>query len=133
MREQGPDDRLEAAAAEETERPATGEPSTRALRVIVGVGLGAIVIFAVGIAGAAFLQLRVTGWLRPPRAVPEAFVTRPEVGPVDKLPFEFEPVLSRRDRQRERLESYGWVDRERGIAHVPIEVAMDEVVREEAR
>jgi hypothetical protein len=30
-----------------------------------------------------------------------------------------------REAERERLESYGWVDREKGIAHIPIERAME--------
>jgi len=29
--------------------------------------------------------------------------------------------------QRERLRSYGWVDRREGVAHVPIKVAMEEL------
>jgi hypothetical protein len=33
--------------------------------------------------------------------------------------------LSLQRRQRARLESYGWVDRDAGVAHVPIERAID--------
>lgn len=29
--------------------------------------------------------------------------------------------------QRDRLESFGWVDREAGVVHIPIEAAMDQV------
>jgi hypothetical protein len=32
-------------------------------------------------------------------------------------------------KEQHLLSSYGWVDRERGIAHVPIEVAMQRLVR----
>jgi len=35
--------------------------------------------------------------------------------------------------QRERLEGWGWVDRERGIVHIPIDKAMEIVAREEGR
>lgn len=31
--------------------------------------------------------------------------------------------------ERRQLESYGWVDREKGIAHIPIDQAMDRVIR----
>lgn len=39
---------------------------------------------------------------------------------------------SPRAAQRRRLERYGFVDRERGVVHIPIERAMDLVVREHA-
>ncbi len=35
--------------------------------------------------------------------------------------------------ERERLESYGWVDRSRGVIHVPIGVAMEKALAEGAR
>lgn len=35
-------------------------------------------------------------------------------------------------KQRERLETFGWVDREAGILHIPIEAAMDQVAGEGA-
>jgi hypothetical protein len=38
-----------------------------------------------------------------------------------------------RERQRERLHGYGWVDRDGGVVHVPIEQAMERVVSEQAR
>jgi hypothetical protein len=34
------------------------------------------------------------------------------------------------DEKRARLNSTGWVDRERGIAHIPIEQAMNDVANE---
>ena len=32
-------------------------------------------------------------------------------------------------KERHLLDSYGWVDRERGIAHVPVEIAMERLAR----
>lgn len=32
-------------------------------------------------------------------------------------------------REQQLLDSYGWVDRERGIAHIPIEAAMERLAR----
>lgn len=34
-------------------------------------------------------------------------------------------------RERRRLSSYGWVDEERGLIHIPIERAIDQLVREQ--
>jgi hypothetical protein len=36
-----------------------------------------------------------------------------------------------RARQRQRLESFGWVDKEKGIAHIPIDRAMERVEKGE--
>ena len=33
--------------------------------------------------------------------------------------------------KRAQLDSVGWIDRERGIAHIPIEQAMDDVARQQ--
>jgi len=47
---------------------------------------------------------------------------------IDAAPqFEFETYLA---EQRARLNSYAWVDRQRGIAHIPIERAMALYARE---
>ena len=40
-------------------------------------------------------------------------------------------VAELRAAKRSRLASYGWVDRERGIAHIPIEEAMQLVLAQE--
>ncbi|HEX3771045.1 MAG TPA: hypothetical protein VHV30_09285 [Polyangiaceae bacterium] len=41
--------------------------------------------------------------------------------------------LDLRDRQREELSRAAWIDRDAGIAALPIDVAMDAVVRAEAQ
>lgn len=33
-----------------------------------------------------------------------------------------------RERQLRQLENYGWVDRERGLVHIPIEQAMERII-----
>jgi hypothetical protein len=38
---------------------------------------------------------------------------------------------ARRDDQRRILRRYSWVDRERGVVHIPIDRAIDEFVRQE--
>jgi hypothetical protein len=52
-----------------------------------------------------------------------------EIGIVDQVPFEGDQRLQKWKTERALwLTSYGWVDRARGIAHMPIERAMDEIV-----
>lgn len=41
--------------------------------------------------------------------------------------------LEKRRRAEQRLEQYGWVDRERGIAHIPIDRAIQWLVRDANR
>lgn len=55
-----------------------------------------------------------------------------EIGIVDQTQIRRERLgrtLTREKRQR--LESFGWIDRERGIVHIPIERAFDIIVGEE--
>lgn len=52
-----------------------------------------------------------------------------EIGIVDQVPFEGDQRLQKWKAERAAwLTQYGWVDRARGIAHMPIERAMDEIV-----
>ena len=54
---------------------------------------------------------------------------RTEIGIVDQVPFESDKRLPRWRAERAGwLNGYGWVDRPRGIIHMPIERAMDEIV-----
>jgi hypothetical protein len=46
-----------------------------------------------------------------------------EVGPFE-LPTQGE---EQRAKERRRLDSYGWVDRDAGIAHIPIDRAIDQI------
>jgi hypothetical protein len=55
-------------------------------------------------------------------------VTEEEIGIVDQVPFATDTRLHRwRAAHNARLNGYGWIDREKGIVHVPIERAMDAV------
>ncbi len=49
---------------------------------------------------------------------------------VYQRPFEKENIAAARNAEaRKRLESAGWVDRERGVVHVPIDQAMEIIAR----
>ena len=53
---------------------------------------------------------------------------RQEIGIVDQVPFEIDHRLELwRMERMGKLNGYGWVDKAKGIAHVPIEKAMDAV------
>jgi hypothetical protein len=52
-----------------------------------------------------------------------------EIGIVDQVPFPIDQRLDRwRAHYKKALSSYGWVDRAKGIAHIPIDQAMERVV-----
>lgn len=104
----------------EEDRIATGS--------IVAVGIGALVVFFLASA-VAVSYLRVSQGERPPLPVPPE-LGRSKIGMVEQQPFDL-AVRGERDRavRLERLRSYGWVDRGAGVAHVPIDRAMDLVVK----
>ncbi len=56
---------------------------------------------------------------------------QPEIGIVNQELFEQDTRAEQtRQAQRQRLSTYGWVDRARGTVHVPIERAMERAVEE---
>jgi hypothetical protein len=90
---------------------------------IVLVGIGSLAIFAIGIAFVAVdWHARMSAATPPP--IP-AEAGRSKIGMVEQQVFE---VARRGERDRlirlERLGSYGWVDRRTGVAHIPIDGAM---------
>jgi hypothetical protein len=95
---------------------------------IIAVGIGSLIVFFLASA-VAVSYLRVSQGERPPLPVPPE-VGRSKIGMIEQQQFE---VALRGERDRavrvERLRSWGWVDRGAGVAHVPIERAMDLVVK----
>jgi hypothetical protein len=67
-------------------------------------------------------------------ADPAAIVQgKDEIGIVEQIPFDSDRRLPIWKAQMDkRLTSYGWVDRAKGIIHVPVERAMQEVVDQAA-
>ncbi len=91
---------------------------------IIGVGVGALVVF--------FIASLVTGSYlfaregeRGPLPIPPE-VGQSKIGIVEQQDFDL-AVRGERDREvrRERLRSFGWVDRSTGVAYVPIDLAME--------
>jgi hypothetical protein len=102
---------------------------------VLGVGIGALIAFTIAVwITARFMQTRER-MLQPngPDPVPRQ-IGEGEIGIVDQVPFDVARAAAQYRRERlERLGSWGWVDRKRGIVHMPVEKAMDAVVAEHAR
>jgi hypothetical protein len=97
---------------------------------IIVIGVVSLAIFAAGIFWAYKLMVGRENDIRaggPARVAGE--IGKPEIGIVDQVPFEIDyRIESLRAAYAKRLSSYGWIDRARGIAHIPIEKAMQQVV-----
>ena len=95
---------------------------------IVAVGVAALVVFFLGsFAATGYLHLRQSRHQGPP-IPPE--VGQNKIARVEQQLFELS-VRGERDRAAKlrRLGSYGWVDREAGVVHLPIDEAMGLVVK----
>ena len=100
------------------------------LKKIMIVGVGALVVFAVGIIWSYYLlgsQLREIDAAG--RAAPAAEIGKPEIGIVDQVLFSTDTRLAAwKADHAKRLGNYGWVDRTKGVVHIPIELAMQKVI-----
>lgn len=95
---------------------------------VVAVGVSALLVFAVATFWAARILLANTGSLRQ-GGPPAPQIGRSEIGIVDQLLFDGLEGPAQINAAKTRwLRSYGWVDRERGVIHIPIERAMELVL-----
>jgi hypothetical protein len=106
------------------------EPDRISSRWLVAVGVGALLVFLVAslvtVEGLRIQRSEI--WSGGPPATP--VVREEKIGIVEQKPFETARTGEEwRDEQMHRLESWGWVDRKAGVAHMPIERAMESVVR----
>jgi hypothetical protein len=87
--------------------------------------LGGVVVLGVMLCVVAWLLLGLRErQLRPSRKFPERELRAPErAAEIRQYMFERTQPLPGSDD--ELLRTYGWVDRERGIARIPIDVAID--------
>src|SRR5262249_58372256 len=96
---------------------------------VVAVGIASLALFAVSIWWSAIIykDSRKDIEAQSGRAR-EIDMSRSEIGIVDQVPFVTDKRLPQwRAARKHELESYGWVDKSRGLAHVPIEAAMERV------
>jgi len=111
--------------AQADERVASGK--------VIAIGVVSLLVFA----GATWWSTRV--WrttmtrLEPNGPIaPGAEIGKPEIGIVNQVPFETTRSAERyRKRQHDRLGSYGWIDRDKGLIHVPIEKAIDQYLAQQ--
>ena len=112
--------------------PAAQAEESIAWGTVIGVGAGAIILFVVATLIAYRFQTNREKELQPlgPDPIPRQ-IGQNEIGIVDQVPFDITRAFQvYRDDRNARLESWGWVDRKAGIVHMPIEEAMDRVVKE---
>jgi hypothetical protein len=65
-------------------------------------------------------------------AVPSE-IGKDEIGIVDQVEFSQDTRLEEwRAAKHKRLAGYGWVDRDKGLVHIPVDKAMDQVVSQSA-
>ncbi|HEY7372215.1 MAG TPA: hypothetical protein VIF57_08665 [Polyangia bacterium] len=97
---------------------------------VITIGVVSLAIFALSTVWAAWILSHETkkteeatgATHRPPR------VEREEIGIIDQVPFSSDTRLHRwRAEHDGRLNGYGWIDREKGLAHMPIEQAIDKI------
>jgi hypothetical protein len=95
-------------------------------KVIIGVGVGSVLIFAVATVWSTHILNSTKAEMQPagPPPIPRQ-VNSYEIGIVNQRVFALDQrAAQKRLQQMERLESYGWVDRQAGMAHIPIDEAM---------
>lgn len=93
---------------------------------IIGVGVASIAIFGVATVWSTHILNSTRAEMQPagPPPIPKQ-VDQYEVGIVNQRVFALDQrAAQKRLQQMERLRSYGWVDRESGVAHIPVDEAM---------
>lgn len=115
-------------------RQASDRVKKSAIVLVATVGV-LVTVFASAIP-AWMLERRSLFWLDAPARASDTKVAPREINIIDQTLFGSRDQLDAprsRARQRAALESYGLIDRERGLAHIPIERAMALIVERHAR
>ena len=102
------------------------------IKKMVLVGVASLAIFAASAVIAAIILDHDNATFAARGVAPKgAKIGMPEIGIVDTVDFAEDHRLEawRADKARV-LGSYGWVDRSRGLIHIPIAQAMSEIVRQ---
>jgi hypothetical protein len=97
---------------------------------IIKVGVVSLAIFALATVWAAIIMSKHTKQVESETGVAAtpSEIGRSEIGIVDQVPFIVDHRLEAwRAERSAHLNGYGWVDRAKGVAHVPIEKALDAV------
>ena len=114
------------------EEPQHDDPGSDRIdfKKVIAVGVVSLIIFAIASWWAATIlhsERSALGSRAEWKAPTE--LGSAEIGIVDQVPFQGDERLQKWKNERaEWLNGYGWVDRARGVAHIPIDRAMDEIV-----
>ena len=119
-------------ATEHMEPPAAQADEGVAWGKVFGVGVGWTILFVVAVwIVVRFLHAREKE-LQPngPDPMPVQ-MGQVEIGIVDQVPFDVTRALQQYRADRlDKLDHWGWVDKKAGVVRMPIEEAMDRVVKE---
>jgi hypothetical protein len=108
------------------------EEDVVASRRLVRIGVVSVAVGAIGVLVAGVLLAIRVGSVRPSNAGATGPPPAPrEISQVEQTPiWNTRVAWDLRDAQRRELAGWGWVDRDAGIARIPIDRAMDLVVKE---
>lgn len=99
------------------------DANAKAITIIAFTSLATLTALLCGLYG---LFSAITGHIKPTEKAPHSLIAERQ-GPKPPL-LESNPWLAKKKRienERKMLESYEWFDRERGIARIPIEQAIE--------
>jgi hypothetical protein len=117
-----------------SERPVVQEPEAVASKRAVRVAILFLLVFATATIWSVAIMNQGRD-LEPQEVIPSPReIGKPEIGMVNQRLFELQlDGKQQRDEQLRRLNSYGWVDRDKQIIHIPIERAMEVISAEPRR
>jgi hypothetical protein len=124
-----------STTAEAIEPTKAQDPDRLPTKKVIAVALVALSIFGLSVLWADDILGLETRKLLPNGPAPApSQVGKREVGMVNQLLFELQTDAAiKREEQLKRLESYGWVDRDTQIIHIPISSAMEQMAAEARR
>jgi hypothetical protein len=94
---------------------------------VITVGVVSLVLFALGVVWSSKILHHETRRAETSTGLAgQPTFGKAEIGIVDQVPFSGDHRLADwREERAARLNSYGWIDRAKGVAHIPIERAME--------
>jgi hypothetical protein len=116
---------------EEAPTPPPDADELPTLKVAVS-GVVALVIFGASVVVMFLLMERWRTGPEPQHYPQPAAAGQAQLNLLDQEPYGLVDPARETAGARDRLRTYGWVDRRRGLIHVPVERAMDAVVSQEA-
>lgn len=112
-----------------THSPRGPEMRDANISLVVWTGIAILIAIFVCI-GIAVVQFRIEESLLPKRAADNPFVQEGRIPPEPRLQsFPAKDLEEFRSKQVGETSAYGWVDKEGGVARVPIDKAMDMVLK----